>query len=110
MFKINNKTNKITLTKGDNAELTVKIIDSNGIQRGIYDDDVITLTVRKTADSEEVALSKTAIDGKITFNPEDTNSLSVGLYSYDIQLTTFGGKIYTVVPLSVFEISQEVTR
>ena len=110
MFKINNKTNKITLTKGDNAELTVKIIDSNGIQRGIYDDDVITLTVRKTADSEEVALSKTAIDGKITFTPQDTNSLSVGLYSYDIQLTTFGGKIYTVVPLSVFEISQEVTR
>ena len=69
MFKINNKTNKITLTKGDNAELTVKIIDSNGVQRGIYDDDVITLTVRKTADSEEVALSKTAIDGKIAFTP-----------------------------------------
>ena len=110
MFKINNKTNKITLTKGDNAELTVKIIDSNGVQRGIYDDDVITLTVRKTADSEEVALSKTAVDGKITFTPEDTNSLSVGLYYYDIQLTTFGGKIYTVIPLSIFEISQEVTR
>ena len=110
MCKINNKTNKITLTKGDNAELTVKIIDSNGVQRGIYDDDVIALTVRKTADSEEVALSKTAVDGKITFTPEDTNSLSVGLYCYDIQLTTFGGKIYTVVPLSVFEISQEVTR
>ena len=103
MFKINEKTNKIYLTKGDNAQLKVRVFDNTGREREIFDDDTITLTVRKTADSQ-VALSKTANKGVIELVPDDTNSLSVGTYIYDIQLTTFGGKIYTIVPVANFEI------
>ncbi len=109
MFKINEKTNKIYLTKGDNAQLKVRVFDNTGREREIFDDDTITLTVRKTADSQ-VALSKTANKGVIELVPDDTNSLSVGTYIYDIQLTTFGGKIYTIVPVANFEIGQEITK
>lgn len=109
MFKINEKTNKIYLTKGDNAQLLVKVFDNTGRERETFDDDTITLTVRKTADSQ-VALSKTANKGVIELVPDDTNSLSVGTYIYDIQLTTFGGKIYTIVPVANFEIGQEITK
>lgn len=42
--------------------------------------------------------------------PADTKSLTTGNYVYDIQLTTFGGNIYTIVPISNFEIGEEVTQ
>ena len=109
LFKINEKTNKIYLTKGDNASLKVKVYDNTGKERQLFDDDTITLTVRKTADSQ-IAFTKTANKGVIDFLPNDTKSLAIGTYCYDIQLTTFGGKIYTIIPFATFEIGQEVTQ
>ena len=109
MFKINQKTNKISITKGDNASIKVKVYDSNGVEREIFEDDVITLTVKKTADSTAV-LTKTSDKGVINLVPTDTKSLASGTYVYDIQLTTFSGNIYTVIPISYFEIGQEVTQ
>ena len=109
MFQINKKTNKILLTKGDNASFKVNIIEANGQIRQLFDDDTITLTVRKTADSD-IAFTKTAENGVINIFPTDTKSLTAGTYVYDIQLTTFGGNIYTIIPISYFEIEQEVTQ
>lgn len=109
MFQINKKTNKILLTKGDNASFKVNIIEANGQIRQLFDDDTITLTVRKTADSD-IAFTKTAENGVINIVPADTKSLTAGTYVYDIQLTTFGGNIYTIIPISYFEIEQEVTQ
>lgn len=109
MFKIDKKTNKIFLTKGDNAELTIDVIDSNGNARGIYDDDVVVMTVRKHVNSD-VAITKTAVKNTISFIPDDTKSLEAGQYRYDIQLTTFGGNIYTIIPDACFEIGVEVTK
>ena len=109
MFKIDKKTNKIFLTKGDNAELTIDVIDSNGNARGIYDDDVVVMTVRKHVNSD-VAITKTAVKNTISFIPDDTKSLEAGQYRYDIQLTSFGGNIYTIIPDACFEIGVEVTK
>lgn len=109
MFQINKKTNKILLTKGDNASFKVNIIEANGQIRQLFDDDTITLTVRKTADSD-IAFTKTAENGVINLVPTDTKSIAAGTYVYDIQLTTFGGNIYTIIPISYFEIEQEVTQ
>ena len=109
MFRINQKTHKISLTKGDNASFKVNIIEANGQERQLFDDDTITLTVRKTANSD-VAFTKTAENGVINLVPTDTKSLAAGTYVYDIQLTTFGGNIYTIIPISYFEIGQEVTQ
>ena len=109
MFRINQKTHKISLTKGDNASFKVNIIEANGQIRQLFDDDTITLTVRKTANSD-VAFTKTAENGVINLVPTDTKSLAAGTYVYDIQLTTFGGNVYTIIPISYFEIGQEVTQ
>lgn len=65
--------------------------------------------MRKNPNSD-VALSKTAVKGVIDIVPADTKSLTTGNYVYDIQLTTFGGNIYTIVPISNFEIGEEVTQ
>ena len=109
MFRINQKTHKISLTKGDNASFKVNIIEANGQIRQLFDDDTITLTVRKTANSD-IAFTKTAENGVINIVPSDTKSLAAGTYVYDIQITTFGGNVYTIIPISYFEIQQEVTQ
>jgi hypothetical protein len=33
MFNINKKTNKIFITKGDNAQLVIKLVDKEGNER-----------------------------------------------------------------------------
>lgn len=107
MFSIN-ENNKIKITKGDNAQMVVSVFDKYGNKRKLWSDDTITLTVRKGIRGN-VVLEKNAIDGVIDFIPADTSALTSGLYFYDIQLITFGGKVYTIIPVSIFEIGEEIT-
>ena len=109
MFKIDSKTNTIYLTKGDNAEIEVKIYDNSGKQRQIYADDRLTLTVKKI-DSNTKAFSVEGVDGVFSIIPEHTKSLATGFYYYDVQLDTFTGKVYTVIPKSNFIIKEEITE
>lgn len=109
MFYIDKTTHKIILTKGDNAEIEVKIRDANGVDREIYADDVITMTVRKSPNAE-IAIAKTADNGMISLEPADTKSLTSGTYVYDVELKSFTGKIYTIIPKSSFVLKEEITR
>ena len=108
MFKINEKTNAISITKGDNAfiQIDIKTLDQQLYE--IKENDIITLTVRKTAKSD-VAFKESAVGNIISIVPTDTNSLATGLYVYDVQLTTEQGLIRTVIPASPFYITEEVT-
>lgn len=108
MFIIDQKTNKIFITKGDNAQIVVSLVDKDDNVREIYSDDVITMTVQKRG-SDTPAIVKTAEGGVFNFIPADTKSLPTGYYYYDIQLTTFGGNVYTIIPTTLFEIGEEIT-
>ena len=108
MFKIESKTNTIYVTKGDNAEIKVKIYDNSGKQRQIYADDRLTLTVKKSGYDTE-SFSVEGVDGVFSILPEHTKSLATGYYYYDVQLNTFTGKVYTVIPKSNFVIKEEIT-
>lgn len=109
MFRVDKITNRISLTKGDNAEMLVKLFDVTGKERPIFDDDIITFSVRKYA-AADLALAIKADKGYIRFVPKDTKDLAAGTYVYDIELKTFGGNIYTVVPLSYFDLLDEVSK
>ena len=109
MFKVDLKTNTIYLTKGDNAEIEVKIYDNSGKQRQIYADDRLTLTVKKSGYDAE-SFSVEGVDGVFSILPEHTKSLATGYYCYDVQLNTFTGKVYTVIPKSNFIIKEEITE
>ena len=108
MFSID-ANNKIALTRGDSAEIQVKVIDKNGVERQIFEDDELTFSVAKIIGGE-ILISKT-ITGSNQFNilPEDTSELDPGIYFYDIQLVTFTGKVYTIIPVSRFEIRGEIS-
>lgn len=110
MLTINPATSKIVLTKGDDASLYLAVSYVDGEEYKLKDDDSICMTVRKNANDEDVAIYVEGHGDYFTFKPEDTKQLEPGLYVYDVQLTTGAGKIYTVVPTSVFELIQEVSR
>lgn len=108
MFKLDTKTNKIVITKGDNATFSISIVDAFDNEVQLAADDVITFTVRKNTSSQAL-ITKTAENGMFSLIPTDTKTLSTGYYRYDIQLTTNDSKIYTIIPNSIFEIREEIT-
>ena len=76
----------------------------------IQEDDVITFTLKKTATSKDIALTKTADkDHYIIINSSDTSELETGLYVYDVQLKTREGFTYTIIPTSFFQLTSEVS-
>lgn len=108
MFVIEQKNKKIILTRGDTASMLIQVVDAEGKEYNIEAEDVITFTMRKTPNSE-IAVQKVADENHyILIAPEDTSSLNTGLYVYDVQLRS-GDNIYTIVPMSYFELRSEVT-
>lgn len=102
MFFLNGTNIKIT--RGDSASLSVAL-DGYEMQDG----DTLTLSVKVDPSKTEYLLQLTAQDMAFTFLPETTAGLSFGAYRYDIQLTTSGGAVYTVIPVSSFTVMEEIT-
>ena len=103
--------NVIKLTRGDTAKLTVPI--ENDLDNTSYvmdEQDVLTFTIKKSVKDNDNLVQK-VVTGSNNFHikPEDTDSLPFGKYVYDVQLTTAGGDIYTVIEPTSFEILSEVT-
>lgn len=106
MFVIQ-KDKKIILTRGDTASIIVSVKTLDGKDYDIGDG-IVTFTMRKSPNSE-IAFQKVADENHyITIAPEDTSDLNTGLYIYDVQLRQ-GDNIYTIVPMSFFELASEVT-
>ena len=61
-------------------------------------------------DADTKAFSVEGVDGVFSILPEHTKSLATGYYYYDVQLDTFTGKVYTVIPKSNFIIKEEITE
>jgi len=102
---------EIQLTRGDTARLSVSI--TNETDQNAYTieaGDTLTLTVKKSAKDDEPSFQK-VLTGSSTFHiePKDTAELAFGKYKYDVQLTTAGGDVYTIIEPTTFEIMQEVT-
>lgn len=101
----------IRLTRGDTARFTVSI--TNDVTNDVYEiqeGDTLTMSVKKSINDEYPILQKKVIGTNAFYiEPTDTQSFSFGTYKYDVQLTTAGGDVYTVIEPSSFEIMKEVT-
>lgn len=102
---------KIQLTRGDTARFEVNITnDMDGSNYELQDGDVLRFTVKKSTDKKDALISKEITDGNIIYiAPEDTQNLSYGSYYYDVELTTKGKDVYTIIPPSKFVLLKEVT-
>ena len=108
MLRITNEA--VILTRGDSADLVVHIYDMSGTEYVLQPGDVLVFTMKINCMSDVIIIQKDiSSDSTIHLVPDDTNLLSYGDYVFDVQLTTAGGDVYTVIPPHAFIISKEVT-
>lgn len=102
--------NEVILTRGDNADLIVTIKDMSGNIYELQEGDELVFTLKYNCVTPNILVQKDiTIDSTIHILPEDTSGLNYGKYLFDVQLTTADDKIYTVIPPTVFVVSDEVT-
>lgn len=99
--------NNIELTRGDSASFNLTITENTTDYD--FSNDTVVFTVKKNVNTTTVLITKTFSGGIINIVPSDTNSLMYGTYYYDVQLTTSGGSVFTVIPPRKFTITSEVT-
>lgn len=111
MLKVDSKTNKIQLTRGDTAVLKIDLKDASGNVYTPGVTDVIRFAMKKSYADESVLLSVNAvIDGSditITLPATDTKELEPGSYKYDIQLTA-GSVVDTFIDRGTIQITEEI--
>lgn len=96
MLKVSGTT--ITMTRGDTAVLDVSLTDVTGAAYEMQAGDTLTITVRKTAsESSDVLLTATSDNTSLCIRPQDTAGIQPGACSYDIQLNTAQGDVFTVI-------------
>lgn len=105
----------LQMIRGDSESLIIEIEEADSTPYEFQDGDTIYFTVKQRASSKEKVLQKIVkiFPGNqaiIEINPKDTSSLGFRKYVYDIQLTKANGRVTTVVPLSSFDVMEEVTH
>lgn len=100
---------EIILTRGDSADIIVNITDANGDIYTPAEGDVIKFTLKKNCETSDIIIQKTLVNSVISLQPADTEDLPYGTYYFDVQLTTAGADVYTVVSPHKFIIDKEVT-
>lgn len=100
---------EVNLTRGDSADIIVNITDANGDIYTPAEGDVIKFTLKKNCETSDIIIQKTLVNSIISLQPADTKDLPYGTYYFDVQLTTAGADVYTVVSPHRFIIDKEVT-
>lgn len=106
-----NDDGSIELTRGDTARLSVSIQnDLTGEDYTVSSTDTLRFTIKKTV-NDPTPYVKKEVKGSTQFDirPSDTRDLPYGKYVYDVELTTAGGDVYTVIVPTAFKILKEVT-
>ena len=103
--------NRISLTRGDTAYLTVPIFNDVTEEEYTLDpEDTLTLTCKRSVRDTNIVFQKILI-GKNVFHilPTDTSECDFKTYKYDVQLTRKNGDVCTVIEPTDFIITSEVT-
>lgn len=106
MFNISRNT--IKLTRGDSFYCEIGIAQ-DGIPYVPEDGDVIRFTVKRELDGEAL-ISKTIPNDTLVLHlePNDTKTLAVGTYHFDVELTFANGDVDTFINNEVLILVPEV--
>lgn len=102
--------NVIRMTKGDTLDAKIRIRQPKTDQLYIpKDTDTIFFGLKKRIDDEFCLVYKQIPNDTLILHldPEDTESLDVGNYWYDVQLSTQSGEIHTFIPKTAFKLLGE---
>lgn len=110
MLKISG--NKISLTRGDSAYITLNILTNNGVYT-LNDGDEVRVQVRDVPNTGDLIFEGNIdiVNDEIIWHiiPSQTSGLEVKTYYWDAQLQTPNGDIFTFIPASPFKLLDEVT-
>lgn len=101
MFDIDNRGN-IKITKGDNAEIDIRLYDKDKREVKILPSDVI----RFTATTSPQPINKIAQINSIFISPSDTADKQTGTYIYQVELERDGE--YQTISGGFFEICEDL--
>lgn len=104
------KNNSIEMTKGDSLYVEVGIFREDGTAYVPQEGDEIKFGVKLNEKQENLLIEKVIPNDTLVLHlvPEDTKSLAVGKYVYDIQLTFANGDIDTFINKADFKLVAEV--
>lgn len=106
MFDVNGFN--IKLTRGDTANFHVTITENNEPYI-LSDTDELILVVRKNAIDSKVFLKiKGDKNANFVIYPKDTKNMYFGHYDYFIRLIINPDEVYSIIPISDFEILEEL--
>lgn len=110
MLKISG--NKISLTRGDSAYITL-IPNMDDVPYVLGENDTVRVQVRDVPNTGELIFEGNIeiINDEIVWHilPEQTKDLEVAVYCWDAQLELENGDIFTFIPSSQFKLLDEVT-
>lgn len=121
MLKINEKTNLISLTRGDSCYVQLQILDHTGEPHQLQDNEIVSCYFRTTPNTGDLAfkgtiqrnVSEEISDDKgivlLYIKPEDTRPLQVKKYYWDAQITySDQADVFTFMN-GVLKLTNEVT-
>lgn len=103
--------------RGDNQNLVIDLVDKQGRQIILGDDEMLYMTVKKNSRDKDYKFQKRLgngiekrADGKyvISIFPEDTNDLDYGSYGYDIELKS--GNVVKTLGIYTITLTEEYTH
>lgn len=109
MFKIDDKTYEIRLSRGDTA--TIDFQFTGDIPTG---SDVVIMTLKRTVGDKQSKWEKQAILygedlARFTIRAEDTKDLPFGKYYYDLRcFFATGGSVTTILPPTPFYVEEVI--
>ena len=111
MLKV--RRNNIFMTRGDTVSLRVELVDYEGDPYYLKDGDVAIFRMKRCACNDKLLIEKEMDvneDGEVflCLDPEDTEFLKFGLYSYEIEVVTAEDYHFTVIDNGTIEIGKEL--
>ena len=110
---INAFQNVITITRGDDAVISIDITDIMGNEYIAQEGDVVTLYVKKptenSLESQEALFEKVFDENYfVSIDSADTKDLEVGTYKYGVKLTKASGKTATIISPTDFIVEEGI--
>lgn len=100
----------IYLTKGDTFKAIVSMTDTSGNPYTPESGDVIRFAMKSSYFDKRVLVEKTIPHDTmlLQLEPEDTKSLPIKKYVYDIQITYENGDVDTFIDRGILTLTEEV--
>lgn len=111
---VNAFQNVITITRGDDAHITIDIADILGNEYIPQDGDVVTMYVKKPVDgasleAQSVLFSKVFDENSsATIDSTDTKNLEAGTYKYSVKLDKADGRTATIISPTDFVVEEGI--